>query len=386
MNFRIKTLPVLGLLLLGLLGSVVAAPAAFAQSRVVGHVYVNDNTAGTNTVAGFDRHSDGTLTPIPGSPFTVGGAGTGAPLGSQGSIQFAGSGKYLLATDAASNSISIVRVNRNGALAHGYDLVYSGGDSPVSIAVHLHLVYVANSAGAIADYAGFTFTDGVLRPLTGSTVALPAGTVIGDVLFSGNGKHLVGTRVNTPTLPSEIDSFAVRADGLLTPAAGSPFAAQSVGPFGSEFRPTNPNQLFVSNAHAGAGNGTVSAYNVASDGTLNPIAGSPFADNQTAPCWVTITPNGKYLFAVNTATPSISTFKIAANGGLSLLGSAPFKNPTGLSPFDAQTDPTGRYLYVTDAGTGQVSVFSNSNGTLTELPQSPVSLPLGATPYGIAVD
>jgi hypothetical protein len=47
-----------------------AAPAtAFASahaSPVVGHVYVNDNTPGVNTIAAFDRHADGTLTPEPG--------------------------------------------------------------------------------------------------------------------------------------------------------------------------------------------------------------------------------------------------------------------------------------------------------------------------------
>ena len=65
-----------------------------------------------------------------------------------------------------------------------------------------------------------------------------------------------------------IDSFAVGFDGRLTAAPGSPFAAQGLGPFGSEFRPTNPHQVFVSNAHDGAGNGTVSAFDVAADGTL----------------------------------------------------------------------------------------------------------------------
>ena len=58
------------------------------------------------------------------------------------------------------------------------------------------------------------------------------------------------------------------ADGRLTAAPGSPFPAQKIGPFGSQFRPTNPDQLFVSNAHDGAGNGTVSVYDVAADGTL----------------------------------------------------------------------------------------------------------------------
>ncbi len=125
---------------------------------------------------------------------------------------------------------------------------------------------------------------------------------------------------------------------------------------------------------------------MAPNGALNSITGSPFADNQTAPCWVTITPDGRYLFAVNTASTSISSFSIASNGTLSLLGSTTFKGPSGLRPFDAQTDPSGKYLYVTDAGVGAVSAFSISHGSLTELSASPTSLPAGATPYGIAVN
>jgi hypothetical protein len=57
-----------------------------AAPDVAGHVYVNDNTAGINTVAGFDRHTDGSLTPLAGSPFSAGGRGTGTIVGSQGEI------------------------------------------------------------------------------------------------------------------------------------------------------------------------------------------------------------------------------------------------------------------------------------------------------------
>ena len=60
-----------------------AASASTEASPVVGHVYVNDNTAGANTIGAFDRHADGTLTPEAGSPFTAGGAGTGAGLASR---------------------------------------------------------------------------------------------------------------------------------------------------------------------------------------------------------------------------------------------------------------------------------------------------------------
>jgi len=52
-----------------MLGMAVGTSAA---SDVTGHVYVNDNTAGNNTIAGFDRHTDGSLTPIAGSPFAAG--------------------------------------------------------------------------------------------------------------------------------------------------------------------------------------------------------------------------------------------------------------------------------------------------------------------------
>jgi 6-phosphogluconolactonase len=353
---------------------------------VAGYVYVNDNTAASNTVAGFVRHEDGTLAPLAGSPFAAGGAGAGHIIGSQGALQRSADHRYLLAADAGSNQIAVLRIRPDGTLeqAEGSP-VSSGGDSPVSIAVHGNLVYVANSGGQQANYTGFTLNPGGhLTPLPNSTVALPAGTVIGDVLFNGDGTRLVGTRVDTASLPSEIDSFAVGSNGRLIPAPGSPFPAQSVGPFGSEFRPTNPTQLFVSNAHAGAGNGTVSAYTVAADGTLNSISGSPFADNQTAPCWVEISHDGRYLFTVNTAVPSISRFAINNDGTLALIpGAVPFKNPSGLRPFDARLDPIGAYLYVVDAGAGAVSVFAVSGGDLSELPSSPVALPAGATPFGI---
>jgi hypothetical protein len=76
-----------GLVALIVAGLVVTPTVAFATSPVVGHVYVNDNTAGTNTIGGLDQHADGTLTPLAGSPFSTGGAGTGAIVGSQGSLQ-----------------------------------------------------------------------------------------------------------------------------------------------------------------------------------------------------------------------------------------------------------------------------------------------------------
>jgi 6-phosphogluconolactonase (cycloisomerase 2 family) len=94
----------------------VSASASTQASPVVGHVYVNDNTAGTNTIGAFDRHADGTLTPESGSPFTAGGAGTGAALSSEGGLQSSSNGQFLVAADADSNQISVLQINKDGSL------------------------------------------------------------------------------------------------------------------------------------------------------------------------------------------------------------------------------------------------------------------------------
>jgi 6-phosphogluconolactonase len=365
-------------------GSATAVPASWygcGHGNGCGYVYVNDNTAGTNTIAGFSRRADGSLAPLPGSPFPAGGAGTGAGIGSQGALQETSDGRYLLAADAGSNQISVMRIRPGGGLTLVGRPVSSDGTEPVSIAVHRRLVYVAN-AGSTSNFTGFTISSaGRLRPLAGSTVPLAAGSLPGDVLFNGDGTVLAGTLVDS----SQIDTFTVGSGGRLTAAPASPFAAQATGPFGSEFRPTNPRQLFVSNAHAGANLGTVSAFRAAANGNLTSIGSSPFADLQTAPCWVEITHDGKFLFAVNTAVPSISRYEISRDGSLRLLGSTVFNYPTGLGPQDARLSPDGRTLYVVDTGARKVSGFAVRRGRLTELASSPTSLPANSAPFGLVV-
>ena len=355
------------------------AVAAADPPHHAGYVYVDDNTAGQNTIAAFARRADGTLTPLPGSPFNDGGAGSGSGTASQGAVQISGDGRYVLAVDAGSNQISVLRIRHDGGLKL-VSVAPSGGIKPVSVAEHDGLVYVANAGAGGSNYTGLVlYDDGRLAPLAHSTVALPDDAQPGDVLFNSTGTNVVGTRVGS----SLIDSFRVRFDGRLTPASGSPFPAQAAGPFGSEFRPTNPHQLFVSNAHAGTGAGSVSAFNVGTTGTLSSIGASPFADNQTAACWVEITHDGHFLFTVNTGSGSISRYSIAVNGTLTLLGSTAVSNQLGVGAVDARLSDDGHTLYVNESRTATVGEFSVNDGQLTEI--GSVSLPAGATPAGVAV-
>ena len=153
----------------------------------------------------------------------------------------------------------------------------------------------------------------------------------GDVLFNGTGTRLIGTRVGT----SQTDSFTVGFDGRLTAAPGSPFTA---------------------------------------------IGASPYADQQTAPCWTIISPDGRYLFAVNTGSGTISRYAIAPGGQLALLGSTTVSATAGVGAVDPGLSPGGRYLFLNETRVDAVGAFAVSGGSLTELPSSPTSLPAGATP------
>jgi 6-phosphogluconolactonase len=356
-----------------------ASASASTPSPVVGYTYVNDNTATANTIAGFDRHADGSLTPIPGSPFAAGGVGLGSGLASQGAIQVTGDGRLLLAVDAGSNQISVLRITANGVPVLAGQPVSSGGIQPVSVAVsRTGLVYVANSGAGGSGYSGFRLNPvGKLLPVPHSTVTVPDGSGLGDVFFNSTGDRLVGSRTGS----SQIDSFVVLPNGRLSAAPGSPFTGQGLGQLGAEFSPVNPSQLFVSNAHNGALLGTVSAYRDGFLGQLTSIGSSPYPDFQTAPCWVEISHDGKYLFTVNTGSANISSYSINPDGSLTLIGS--FAISGGGADLDARLSPDGQYLLVDGSGHNFVSVFAVSGGHLTEVSGSPTPLPAGASSSGI---
>jgi 6-phosphogluconolactonase (cycloisomerase 2 family) len=373
-------------------GAGASPPGGPHASRVVGHVYVNDNTAPANSVAGFDRHADGTLTAMSGSPFAVGGSGTGNPDASQGSLQLSDDGRYLLAVDAGSNQISVLRVGHNGSLQPaGGSPFSSNGVDPVSIAVHHDLVYVANagpgSSTGDTNYTGFRLDHGGrLSPIPDSTYVLPNDSKPGQVLFDRDGRKLVGTRIVT----SLIDSFTVGHDGRLTAAPGSPYDAQAFSPpqgwgqLGAEFSPTHPNELFVTDAHTAAGGGAfpglVSSFTVARDGTLTPL-GAPVANDGGAACWIELSRDGRFAFVVNTGSKTVSSYSIGAGGSLTFLDSV---GGVGAGAEDARLSPDGSTLWVVGSGTDTVTGFAVHGGTLT--PLASIAGPAGAKPSGIVVN
>ena len=271
--------------------------ASTGGSPVVGHVYVNDNTGqhGRRVRPSRGRYAD------PSGGLCVlrrRRRHRRRPVRSGRDPDLAG-WSVRVAVDAGSNQVSVLRIHPDGSLRlvrHG--VVSSGGALPDSVAVHGDLVYVANSGNGGTNYTGFPLDpDGHLRPDPGFDRTLAADAAPADVLFNGTGTKLVGTRVGS----SLIDSFTVGRDGLLTAAPDSPIAAQGLGPFGSEFgRPIRTScscPMRTTSARAPARSRPSKSPRT---GRCRRSAGSPFADNQTAPCWIEITHDGQVLFTVNT--------------------------------------------------------------------------------------
>jgi 6-phosphogluconolactonase (cycloisomerase 2 family) len=325
---------------------IVCPPASAADTP--GAVYVMTNSDEGNEIVVFDRDAKGRLTQVGSVP--TGGLGSGGgldPLGTQGSLIL--SRKWLLAVNAGSNSISVFRVLSEGLLTA--DIVDSGGDFPVSLTIHKDLVYVLNGTSP-ANIKGFRLgNQGDLTPIPGSARLLGSGA-FAQIGFDPQGEMLVVTDRGD----NEILVFAVNEDGL---PSSDPVTSLSNGlvPFGFTF--TQQGHLLVSEA----GSGAVSSYAVLSDGSLQVI--TPSEENgQAATCW--IAGNRRHVFTANTASGTISAYKVKAGKGAVMLREA--VAGTGVLDIDMAVTINGRFLYVLNAGDGTLGMFQiTSKGDLIDL-------------------
>lgn len=332
-----------------------------------GNAYALTNSTSGNAVLMYDRAADGTLTLLGTVP--TNGLGTGASLGSQGSLILSENGRRLFAVNAGSNQISVFKVTPGGLVL--LDTVASGGSTPISLTVHQNLLYVLN-AGTPANITGFNVNqDGTLAPIAGSTrplsVAAPAPA---EVSFSPDGSVLVVTEKAT----SRIDTYTVDGNGVAQGPTSYPSSGTTPFGFGFDKR----GHAIVSEAMTGA----VSSYDVGSDGSLNVISASVVATGQHAACWIAVTKNGKYAYTTNAASGTITGYRIAQDGSLSLLDANAVTAQTGGSPVDMDDSVDSHYLYVFNTSQHMINIFQiKSNGSLEHVSDTP-DLPVGAA--GIA--
>jgi 6-phosphogluconolactonase (cycloisomerase 2 family) len=239
-------------------------------------------------------------------------------------------------------------------------------------------VYVLNNgsfAGGTDTVVGFRLSrDGVLSQIPGSARGLSA-TAVGpaEVALSPDGASLVVTEKAT----NRLDVFDVDDAGLL--GAMNVFASSGVTPFGFAFG--KHDQFFVSEAFGGAANASaISSYQVTGDAAISLISPS-VPTTQTAACWVTVAPDGRFLYTTNAGSGTVSGYSIRPDGAIALLDGDGVTGVTGGGVSDVTLTKNGRYLYALRSGAGAIAIFRvEEHGALTAL--GTVSLAAGAN--GIA--
>ena len=186
---------------------------------------------------------------------------------------------------------------------------------------------------------------------------------------------------------NNVSAYAIdAASGALTPVKGSPFAA-GITPFSVTVDPTGK---FAYVASYGSDN--LYGYAIdASTGALRPLSGSPFADMGSGPFDVVIAPSGKFAYVPNSFaccgfSDRIAAYTIdATRGTLTPMAGSPFK-VAGTDDQSMAVDPTGKFLYVTSSGGGNISAFTidSISGALRKVKGSPFG-DSGSLPLGISV-
>ncbi len=327
-----------------------------------GHsVFVQTDSTGGNQIDVYDQSPTGLN--FAGSYATGGKGGVEAGsvvdhLASQSSLVYDAGASALYAVNAGSNTISVFFVWGDHLFL--VQVLSSGGEFPVSIAVRGNLVYVLNAGGA-GSVQGYGRFGPFLFPIPNASQSLdlsntnPPNYLMGpgQVGFTPDGRQLI---VTTKASGSDIDVFSVGFFGSLSAPVVN--ASSSPVPFSFVFAPDG--SLVVSEAL----DSTVSTYTVNSNGTLS--AESSLADGQAALCWITTAQGVDYV--ANAGSNNLSAYRVGPGGSLSLVGTTGVVATTGAGPIDMAASPGGQYLYAEAGGTGAVDEFAvNSNGTLSAI-------------------
>lgn len=351
----------------------ISLKSALFSDNSAGAVYVLSNAADGNKVLVYNRSSDGHLSYS--SSFATGGNGRGSGLGSQGSVilhQAAGN-DFVIAVNAGSNEVSVFRAE--GTTLTWLDKVSSHGTLPISVTAHDDLVYVLNAGGS-GNISGFRLSpEGHLTYIPNSSKALSSDNAgPAEIRFNGQGSQIAVTEKNT----NSISTYTVNESG--TTSAAWVHASTGTTPFGFAF--DNKDHMLVTDAFGGAaGQSAVTSYNLNSTGNLSLIDG-PEATHQTSACWLAVTNNGKYCYATNTGSGTISGYRVETGGSLSLLNDNGVTATTGITPGDVILSANSKYLYNLNSTSHSITLFTvNEDGSLNSI-GAVDGLPAGAV--GIA--
>ena len=193
---------------------------------------MQSNDPGGNAIFAFKRAVDGSLTPLPGSPFSAKGLGITptfalGPFDSDQEIIVNPSRTLLFATNGGSDTIAVFQIHGSGALSHVKGSPFpSGGSNPVSVGLADNVLCVVNQdddpghpGQFLPNYTSFSVgADGGLTPIPRSTFTVDAGSAPSQALIAPGDALMFGADF----LGGILRSFSINAKGQLRSVAAQP--------------------------------------------------------------------------------------------------------------------------------------------------------------------
>jgi DNA-binding beta-propeller fold protein YncE len=319
------------------------APVSVAFRSDGAQLAVANNGSGTMSV--FNVATNGTLTPVQGSPVAVGQAPNGV----------AGSPSSLLFAEASSLSNTVSMYSGTFQVS-GSPVTDQDGPARLAFAPGGQLLAVADAASTVSMFSvGQT---GSLTPVPGSPFNANSGGLPGSIAFGQNG-HLVAVAGN-----GNLTEYTVAPTGALTmvPVPGSVLATQAA---------YSPNGQFLATVAQTQGPpGILTMYSVAPGGQLTEIGNILHPRNDTFS--VAFSPDGGLLAVGSFATGSVELYSVGATGGLTPVPGSPFLVGRGQEAL--AFNPSGTLLAVTNYYDGTVSVFSVAPGAAAPPPSNRFSI------------
>ena len=420
----------------------IIAVGPVTEPAPVGAVFSMTNGLEGNEVVAYSRAANGELSFV--GSYETGGLGSTEfdggegldPLISAYSIELSDDNRFVLAVNAGSDSLSVLRVGADSSLEL-VDVVSTVDAGPNSIAIDGSLVYVSNiTREGDEEFAGEPDQEGSLQGYRlgedGSLQPLGAPVDLNNrpssVRFSTDGKHLVVSSINagSPLLENdnndELVVYAVYPDGSLSQEPTGSARSTDVdnddnrnlaSAIGFEVVPSDNGDIVVVTearefrangappVFPGLQNGSVSTFRLESDGSLSPMqldvqaADDPdgsFTDGDRTACWITVANDYGNFWVSNAIDASISSFTYDVESGYIGLAeaiAAQGNRPTSSEPSVAfgQTDgwidldisDDGSFVYQLYGLSGTIGVFRVRGGELELIQEVSGQLPLADT-------
>ena len=367
-----------------------------ASAQGQNFVYVESDDPAGNAIFAFSRNNaDGSLTPIPGSPFPTGGLGITfttnlGPFDSDQEIIVNSAHTLLFAVNGGSDTIAVFRINANGSLTPVAGSPFpSGGSNPVSVGLSNDDVLVVVNQDQDPDHPGLFLPNytsfhvspkGQLTPVKNSTISLDLGSSPSQALISPDGSLMFGAEFLgglLRTLRIKANGGLIEADAQPLPPAEFAETGAPPGPLGLAVHPTR-NLLYVDFVTISR----IAVYRYNKRGRLDFLRTVP--DSGKAPCWALVNKAGTRLYASNTGDSSISVYDLSFDPTEPIEIQNVKLRTTG-NCFQFALDSTEKFLHVVTQG-GSLTSPPTANGLnvlsvapdgrLTEVPSSPTILPV----------